>query len=139
MDAYEKLEKVGEGTYGKVYKAKDRNTGALVALKKTRLEVQLHTESSTDQTNLNAAQSLDERGSFAQMETEGVPSTALREISLLQVLSESNHIVKCADTGGSAEKHCLHVKFWALLRSNSFAGYCVLSTSLKTTSLYSTW
>ncbi len=39
MDAYEKLEKVGEGTYGKVYKAKDRNTGALVALKKTRLEV----------------------------------------------------------------------------------------------------
>ena len=41
MDAYEKLEKVGEGTYGKVYKAKDRNTGALVALKKTRLEVQI--------------------------------------------------------------------------------------------------
>ena len=41
MDAYEKLEKVGEGTYGKVYKAKDRNTGALVALKKTRLEVRL--------------------------------------------------------------------------------------------------
>ncbi len=29
-----------------------------------------------------------------QMEEEGVPSTALREVSLLQVLSESNHIVK---------------------------------------------
>ena len=31
-----------------------------------------------------------------QMEEEGVPSTTLREVSLLQMLSESNHIVKCA-------------------------------------------
>lgn len=38
MDQYEKLEKIGEGTYGKVYKARDRVTGRLVALKKTRLE-----------------------------------------------------------------------------------------------------
>jgi serine/threonine protein kinase len=38
MDQYEKLEKIGEGTYGKVYKARDRRTGRLVALKKTRLE-----------------------------------------------------------------------------------------------------
>jgi len=28
------------------------------------------------------------------MEEEGVPSTALREVSLLQMLSESNHVVK---------------------------------------------
>ena len=39
MDQYVKLEKIGEGTYGKVYKAKEKNTGRLVALKKTRLEV----------------------------------------------------------------------------------------------------
>ena len=39
MDQYEKLEKIGEGTYGKVYKAVDKTNGRLVALKKTRLEV----------------------------------------------------------------------------------------------------
>eukprot|EP00959_Pyramimonas_sp_CCMP1952_P267358 5590096-Pyramimonas_sp.AAC.1 len=66
MDQYEKLEKIGEGTYGKVYKAKCNNTGQLVALKKTRLE----------------------------MEEEGVPSTALREVSLLQMLSESIYVVR---------------------------------------------
>ena len=36
----------------------------------------------------------DARRGRVQMEEEGVPSTTLREISLLQMLSESNHIVK---------------------------------------------
>lgn len=66
MEKYEKLEKVGEGTYGKVYKAKDKVTGQLVALKKTRLE----------------------------MDEEGVPPTALREVSLLQMLSHSIYVIK---------------------------------------------
>ncbi|XP_062202291.1 cyclin-dependent kinase B1-1-like isoform X2 [Phragmites australis] len=39
MDKYEKLEKVGEGTYDKVYRAKDKATGQLVALKKTHLKM----------------------------------------------------------------------------------------------------
>ncbi len=33
---------------------------------------------------------------YTQMEEEGVPSTTLREVSLLQMLSDSNHIVKYA-------------------------------------------
>ncbi|GJN13944.1 hypothetical protein PR202_gb00705 [Eleusine coracana subsp. coracana] len=66
VEKYEKLEKVGEGTYGKVYKAQDKATGQLVALKKTRLE----------------------------MDEEGIPPTALREISLLNLLSHSLYVVR---------------------------------------------
>ena len=61
-ERYQKLEKLGEGTYGVVYKAKDRNTGEVVALKKIRLE----------------------------KEDDGVPSTAIREISLLKGLKHPN-------------------------------------------------
>ena len=38
MEQFQKIEKIGEGTYGIVYKAKDNETGKLVALKKIRLE-----------------------------------------------------------------------------------------------------
>lgn len=64
MERYQKLEKIGEGTYGIVYKAKD-TTGGIYALKKIRLE----------------------------QEDEGIPSTAIREISLLKELQHPN-IVK---------------------------------------------
>ena len=40
MERYQKLEKVGEGTYGVVYKARDRMTGEIVALKRIRLEAE---------------------------------------------------------------------------------------------------
>ncbi|KAN0063770.1 Cyclin-dependent kinase catalytic subunit [Thecaphora frezii] len=71
MDNYQRIEKVGEGTYGVVYKAKDLSPGAngrIVALKKIRLEA----------------------------EDEGVPSTAIREISLLKELRDDN-IVRLLD------------------------------------------
>ena len=38
MEKFEKLEKIGEGTYGIVYKAKDKDSGLTVALKKIRLD-----------------------------------------------------------------------------------------------------
>lgn len=65
MDAYEKLEKVGEGTYGVVYKCIERSSKKVVAVKKIRME----------------------------MEDEGIPATAIREISILKELNHPN-IVK---------------------------------------------
>jgi cyclin-dependent kinase len=61
-EKYEKLDLVGEGTYGQVYKARDTDTGQIVAIKKIRLE----------------------------SEDEGIPSTAIREIALLKELQHPN-------------------------------------------------
>lgn len=68
MEAFLKLEKIGEGTYGVVYKAKDKENGRTVALKKIRLDT----------------------------ESDGVPSTAIREISLLKELNHPN-VVRLLD------------------------------------------
>ena len=38
MDGFERLEKIGEGTYGVVYKAYYKESGKRVALKKIRLD-----------------------------------------------------------------------------------------------------
>ncbi|XP_075527010.1 cyclin-dependent kinase 2-like [Dermacentor variabilis] len=67
-EKFQKIEKIGEGTYGVVYKARDRATGRFIALKKIRLE----------------------------SEAEGVPSTAIREIALLKELRHPN-IVRLLD------------------------------------------
>ena len=40
MDQYQKLEKLGEGTFGRVYKAKRISTGHVVAIK----EIDCHAE-----------------------------------------------------------------------------------------------
>ncbi|KAK1943964.1 Cyclin-dependent kinase 1 [Phytophthora citrophthora] len=69
MENYQKVEKVGEGTYGIVYKARDLTTGRIVALKKIRLEP----------------------------DEEGIPSTAMREISLLKELSSHPNVVYLYD------------------------------------------
>lgn len=59
---YERVNQVGEGTYGKVYKARNVVTGAFVALKRLRME----------------------------SEKEGFPITAMREMRLLQSLENEN-------------------------------------------------
>ncbi|CAK9303733.1 unnamed protein product [Gordionus sp. m RMFG-2023] len=68
MENYENFDKIGEGTYGVVYKAKNKKTGEYVALKKIRID----------------------------SESEGVPSTAIREISILKELDHPN-IVRLYD------------------------------------------
>ncbi|XP_022910297.1 cyclin-dependent kinase 5 [Onthophagus taurus] len=75
MQKYEKLEKIGEGTYGTVFKAKNRETHEIVALKRVRLDD----------------------------DDEGVPSSALREICLLKELKHKN-IVRLYDVLHSDKK-----------------------------------
>jgi len=62
VELFDKLEQIGEGTYGKVYMAKNRETGDIVALKKVRMA----------------------------NEKEGFPITAIREIKILKELHHEN-------------------------------------------------
>lgn len=75
MQKYEKLEKIGEGTYGTVFKGKNKESQEIVALKRVRLDD----------------------------DDEGVPSSALREICLLKELKHKN-IVRLYDVLHSEKK-----------------------------------
>ncbi|KAI8872660.1 cyclin-dependent protein kinase [Ramicandelaber brevisporus] len=68
MDKYDKLEKLGEGTYATVFRGRIKSTGEMVALKEITLDPE-----------------------------EGAPSTAIREISLMRELRHTN-IVRLVDT-----------------------------------------
>ncbi|VDK58077.1 unnamed protein product [Anisakis simplex] len=68
VEKYDIKTQVGEGTYGQVYKAVDKYTGEIVALKKVRLE----------------------------NEKEGFPITAVREIKILRQLNHKN-VVRLVD------------------------------------------
>jgi len=82
MEQYEKLAKIGEGTYGTVYKAKDKRTNEVVALKRVRLDE----------------------------DDEGIPSSALREVSLLKELNHKN-IVRIQDVLHSGLKLTIVFEF----------------------------
>ncbi|KRY55271.1 Cyclin-dependent kinase 9, partial [Trichinella britovi] len=62
VNKYEKIIKIGQGTFGEVFKARDRKTGKIVALKKILME----------------------------NEKEGFPITAIREIRILQKVRHQN-------------------------------------------------
>ena len=81
---YETIEKVllGEGTYGKVYKARSVRTGEAVAMKQMKLDAQ----------------------------KEGVPSTAIREIALLKELVHPN-VVRILDVFCNPNKLVLVFEF----------------------------
>ena len=67
VSAFHKLEKLGEGTYGSVYAARDKETDQLVALKRIKL-------------------------SGDSLDREGMPQTSLREVGLLRRLRHP-HVV----------------------------------------------
>ena len=62
LQVFEKVEQVGEGTYGQVDKARNKETGEIVALKRVRMD----------------------------NEREGFPITAIREIKILKILNHKN-------------------------------------------------
>jgi serine/threonine protein kinase len=62
LSRYEMAEKLGEGTYGVVFKAVNKDTKETVAMKKIRID----------------------------RDDDGVPSTAIREIALLKGIKHPN-------------------------------------------------
>lgn len=63
LGGYMKLSKIGEGTYGVVFKARQKATNKVVALKKVRLAY-----------------------------SDGIPVTAMREIAILKEMKHNNVI-----------------------------------------------
>lgn len=64
LDKYTRAEPVGGGAYGIVYKGCDTQTGEIIAVKRIKIEV----------------------------ENEGIPSNAIREIALLREIDHENVI-----------------------------------------------
>ena len=54
MENFQKVEKIGEGTYGVVYKAKNKLTGEVVALKRIRLDTETEAAPSCHMRDLSA-------------------------------------------------------------------------------------
>jgi cell division cycle 2-like protein len=84
IESFEYLNKIDEGAYGVVYRARDKTNGEIVAIKKLKLE----------------------------KEKEGFPITALRELSTLISLKHQNVIeVKEVLYGSSLDKIYVVMEF----------------------------
>lgn len=68
VDNYQKLNKIHEGVYGVVYRAADKLTGEIVAIKKTKID--------------------------RSREKEGFPITSIREFNILMALRHENIVGK---------------------------------------------
>ena len=68
LDDYVKIEKIGEGSYGVVFKGRHKKRGDIVAMKKVKIDA----------------------------EEEGIPATSVREISMLRDIQHQN-IVQLKD------------------------------------------
>jgi serine/threonine protein kinase len=80
---FEKLAEIGEGTYGTVYKARDKASGKVVALKKVRMH------------NAN----------------DGFPITSLREINILSQLKSHPNIIKLEEVVVGYKKDSVFLSF----------------------------
>ncbi|MEE6466667.1 hypothetical protein FKM82_007020 [Ascaphus truei] len=104
-DSYEKLEKLGEGSYATVYKGKSKVNGKLVALKVIRLQ-----------------------------EEEGTPFTAIREASLLKGLKHSNivllhDIIHTKETLTLVFEYVVSDYYWYIQCHNEYAN--IICQTLK--------
>ena len=68
LEDYVKIEKIGEGSYGVVFKGRHKKRGDIVAMKKVKIDA----------------------------EEEGIPATSIREISMLRDIQHPN-IVQLKD------------------------------------------
>lgn len=68
LEDYVKIEKIGEGSYGVVFKGRHKKSGDIVAMKKVKIDA----------------------------EEEGIPATSIREISMLRDIQHPN-IVQLKD------------------------------------------
>ena len=82
IDSYRQICQIGEGAFGRVYKAYDRNN-KVVAIKYIKFE----------------------------NEEEGIPSSALREISLLKTLKQHPNIVPLIDVIYKPKQQSLKIIF----------------------------
>lgn len=80
MEKYEKLAKIGEGSYGVVFKCRHRDTGQIVAIKK-----------------------------FVESEDDPViKKIALREIRMLKVTEDCHYLIRGPPVKFSLVVTCLH-------------------------------